>query len=242
MSDDAPISQVSPRNAAGGLMLARVLDLAAYHRLIEGTPKVGLTTIGKLLGINTCIASALRHKKHWQQNALKVRMFNALNQTTIDEETGEANAADLKKFGLTARERKANAKKVKQGGASMATDKTDPETKLVEAAGRLALAKHSKPPVRLDSAYFQQTLDETIWRILRELDDIKIGGMTGQQLASAASTLLEKRALLRGEPTQIVRNENRGSLEKVGELLLAELARRGRKIPGAERLIAGAKT
>lgn len=211
-----------------GLHNARVVDIALFHRLREEIPGIGAKRIARALGINSRAAAGLLRGEHWQQDPVKVRLFNEYKHTSLDPATGLACAADMKAFGRTAKERRAVAAAMKPGGPSVAG--ADVETEEVE---RMALPAVD-PPARLDTAFFQGELDVVIWRLLKEFDGPKISKMNGRELSASVASLLEKRALLRGEPTAIVRNENRGSLEKVGELLLAEMARRGMKVGGPE--------
>lgn len=230
-SDSGVVEVVPPRWA---MTTARLIDLGRARALIASQPGIGMSALGRALGIPVDVARGILGGRHWQQRPDRVAVFNAARGYSIPL-NGEPSAADLVQFRAQELSRKAGA---------MAAGGRDPVKSravvLAEAAAaRAASLARAKPPMRLDSAYFQGAVDEAIWRILRELDSVKVAGMNGRELAAAASALLEKRALLRGEPTAIIRSENRGSLEKVGELLLAELARRGRTIPGVEKLIEG---
>jgi hypothetical protein len=215
---------------------AKLLDLAHARRLMREYPNTGCGRLARALACGNRTADAILKGIHWQQDPVKVGIFNRLNDCRIPVETGEPDEADLLRFGLNEEERleaiaKLRRQQRNKAGRRMAVEATKDKKGVAMIEARQAILKRSKPPMKLDTGYFQAQVDETIWRILRELDDVKVAQMNGRELAAAASTLLEKRALLRGEPTQIVRNENRGSLEAVGALLLAEMARRGRKLP-----------
>lgn len=242
----------------GAMEQVRLLDLALALRLYAA--QAGIGRVASALGCSRETAIAIRRGKHWQQDPAKVRVFNQLNGSAIPPETGIPSADDLKRLGRTPRELAETRAKVKaqqraqrlereykrklaarELAATARPEIADEDTALVDAIGRASILRKEKPPMRLDSAYFQTAVDETLWRIIRQLDDVKIGAMSGKELMTALASLLEKRALLRGEPTQIVRNDNRGTLEKVGELLLAEMVRRGLKPDLAALSAGGAK-
>lgn len=62
------------------------------------------------------------------------------------------------------------------------------------------------------------------------LDDKVMAEASARDLGLIAGVLIEKRALLRGEPTQIVSDHERKKLSELVPLLIAEAQRRGRTI------------
>lgn len=214
-----------------GMYCAVVVDIAKFRDLRARDPAMGAKRLAKALGCPLGASQALMRGRHWQQDPTKVRLFNEYKHASLDEATGEAGAEDLAAFGLSRAERRAAAAgitAVNLGGRRIIDD----ESEAVEALG-----VDDKPPLRLDTAYFQGTVDEVLWRLLRELSAVKIRKMSGREIAAAASAFLEKRALLRGEPTAIVRNDNRGSLEKIGSMLLMEIERREKAHGGERKMI-----
>jgi hypothetical protein len=228
------------------LRKAILLDMRAAQEMLLRRPMPSLAQIAYALGVSTPVIVAVHRGKHWQQDAEKVRIWNELHNAAIPEETGIPTEADLNKFGISTGDQRAKRQEAlarQREAAKLRQARLRIEKKYAKEQGEVEINKaltrpiiKERPPLtlRLDTAYFQASIDEALWRLLRQLDDVKISAMNGRELAAAVATLLEKRALLRGEPTQIVRNDNRGSLEKIGEMLMAEMVRRGRKIPGME--------
>jgi hypothetical protein len=214
-----------------GLHNARIVDIALFRKMVADVPGIGAKRLARALGVDPRLAQSLMRGEHWQQDPVKIRLFNEYKHATVDEETGVACAADMKEFGLSRAQKRAAAAALRPGTPSQPNG-TDPDTEAVEA-----LAGDDLPPMKLDTAFFQGEVDTVIWRLLRQMTTVKIQKMSGREIAAAANGFIEKRALLRGEPTAIVRSENRGSLEKVGELLLAEMARRaGMKVREPEMI------
>ena len=91
-------------------------------------------------------------------------------------------------------------------------------------------------PAKLDTALFQSLVEERLFWAMKLLTPDVIAAAGPRDLTQMISALVEKRNLLRGEPTAIVRNENRGSLEQVGQLLVQEMRRRGLSIEGLQAL------
>jgi hypothetical protein len=82
-------------------------------------------------------------------------------------------------------------------------------------------------PQKVDTKWLQDTVDQRLGLILTVMDNVTMAGASLADLTRAANMLFEKRALLRGEPTQIVRSEHRVGLDKIGVMLMAELGKRG---------------
>ncbi len=69
---------------------------------------------------------------------------------------------------------------------------------------------------------------KALWLLVA--DEAALKSLSGKELSTVAGGLLEKRQLLRGEPTAITRFEDIKKLDEVAELLNAELQRRGKLI------------
>ncbi len=69
---------------------------------------------------------------------------------------------------------------------------------------------------------------KALWLLVEDEGALK--SLSGKELSTVAGNLLEKRQLLRGEPTAITRFEDIKKLDEVAELLNAELQRRGKLI------------
>lgn len=215
-----------------GLYGAFVVDIALFRRLRADDPKIGAKRLAKALGCGVGAAQSLMRGRHWQQDPAKVRLFNQYKHASLDEATGEPTAEDLATLGLTRAQKREAAKGLRAGSPSSTDLAVDADTEAVDG-----LVGEDEPPMRLDTLYFQGEVDKALWKLGRAFSATKIAKMSGKEIASAWSALLEKRALLRGEPTAIVRSENRGSLEKVGALLLQEMARRGMAVRDAPEVI-----
>ena len=131
---------------------------------------------------------------------------------------------------------------------------TDPFKKLVEAAKECGM----KPSVveglarRMRTRYLGVTdqmraiktkdmivkIDERIGHALNYLDDYVMADAGFRDLAMGVGILIEKRQLLRGEPTQIISVDERASLNKLLPMLVEEARRRGITIDvRAERVV-----
>lgn len=74
---------------------------------------------------------------------------------------------------------------------------------------------------------FQSIIDEKLMMALEYLGDLKLAEASARDLSFVIATLTDKRAMMRGEPTQIVRVEERQALAELLPALLAEAQRRG---------------
>ncbi len=81
--------------------------------------------------------------------------------------------------------------------------------------------------VRLDDVELLATIDDRLERVLDYLDDHALSKMDGRNLMVAAGILIDKRQILKGEPTQITRYEDMGKLDEFLEQVSKELKRRG---------------
>lgn len=100
-----------------------------------------------------------------------------------------------------------------------------------ERAARLAESLKIK---NTSVAALTEAVEDRLWLVLQAIDIPTITVMSARDLTSLASMLFEKRSLLRGEPTQIVRSEH-GALDKVMALLIEESRKRklARGVPEA---------
>jgi len=213
---------------------AKLVDLATIQEMLLRRPMPSFSRIAWACNVGTAIVVQIHRGLHWQQDGDKVRIFNDLHKTTIPEETGVPSKADLEKFGVaTAESREKKREDLERKRAKQKERAAEKRAEAVMLGGKPVIRKERPPlTLKLDTAYFKDQVDEALWRLLRQFDDAKIGAMSGKELSAAISSFLEKRALLRGEPTQIVSSGNRQALEVVGELLVQEMVRRGRKLPG----------
>mgnify|MGYP001594163097 CR=1 FL=1 len=76
-----------------------------------------------------------------------------------------------------------------------------------------------------------QKIDERIGHALTYIDDYVMADANFRDLAMGVAQLVEKRQLLKGEPTQIVSVDERKTLNQLLPLLIQEAARRGVTIP-----------
>ncbi len=70
-------------------------------------------------------------------------------------------------------------------------------------------------------------LDDRAHRALEYMDDYALAKSSAKDLAIIAGIMLEKRALLRGEPTQILSIEDRHNMNELLPKLLQEASKRG---------------
>lgn len=208
---------------------ARVLDLLAYQRLRDA--HLGARKIRKALGTTVATAQKLMNGTHWQQDPERVRIFNKARGGSIDPETGQPSAEDLAKFGvphsLPSRHDSQGEKDLREivkntGVAPQMVDEAVRGLRLLSGAQEIG-----DLPGKVDTKWLQDSIDQTLGVVMTLMDPVRLAGSSTADLTRAASMLFEKRALLRGEPTAIVRNEQRGGLDAVARMLLAEVERRG---------------
>jgi hypothetical protein len=209
-----------------GMMQTRVIDMAAFARL-RGE-QAGARKIARALTIPKSSAQALLSKKHWQQDPVKCRLFNQLRGASIDPETGIPSDDDLAKFGGLFGPNRYSSQPEKDMHTVMKAAGVRPE-KRQEVVRRMTVVNGGEIqiPTRLDSATFAQMMEEKLYRALLMMDDTVIAAAGPRDLSTMIAMLTEKRQLLRGEPTAIVSVEQRGSLARLGRLILEEMKRRG---------------
>lgn len=91
---------------------------------------------------------------------------------------------------------------------------------------------------KFEKNQFLELLEDRAHRALEYLDDYKLSEASAKDLAILVGILLEKRQLLRGEPTQIISFEERKSLGELIPLLIKEAKKRGLEI-GVYKTIEG---
>lgn len=91
----------------------------------------------------------------------------------------------------------------------------------------------------LKSGEIVDALNHKIDLALRYMDDHTMSGASFRDLALGTAAMIEKRQLLRGEPTQIISDAERKKIHELAPLLLAEVKRRGLTIEGqiTERVV-----
>ncbi len=77
-----------------------------------------------------------------------------------------------------------------------------------------------------------KSIEEDIYLISSYIDDKVVSEASLRDLAMAKAALIEKRALLRGEPTQILSDLERRKLNELLPLAIAEAQRRGLTVEG----------
>lgn len=233
-------------NRAAWLRNARVIDLLAFGRLREA--ELGAKRIARALNSTVSTAQKLMNGLHWQQTPEKVRLFNKARGGSIDAETGVPTPEDLAKFGGayegptrhdTQGEKDLREIVESSGIAPQFIEDTVRRMKLLSG-----MLQTGDLPGKPDTKFFQDAFDEKLKLALACLDPVAIASASVSDLTRLTSMLTEKRALLRGEPTAIVRNEQRGGLDKVAALLLEEVKRRGitldiPKGPGGYQVVGG---
>ena len=73
-------------------------------------------------------------------------------------------------------------------------------------------------------------LEDRARRCLLYADDFAMAGASLQSLITSAAIAIDKTRLLKGEPTAITRLQDIRQLDEIGELLMAEMKRRGKLI------------
>lgn len=81
--------------------------------------------------------------------------------------------------------------------------------------------------LKYTTKHFQDQIDEKIGMALHHLDDTVLSAASAKDLAVTIGILIEKRALLRGEPTAILSTEERTNLNVLVTHVMKEAQRRG---------------
>lgn len=191
-----------------------VVDIEEFERL--ATLNMSRRKIGAALSVSRGTATTLIDGNHWQQSPKRVRQYNDKMGTKIDPKTGIAPVTVLEKYSAKAKQ----------------------EVKAIEARVReVELIKSGAPAkpfanVTLDTKYFLEQIEEKLAMTLESLTESEIKKSSVRERVTAISAFVEKRALLRGEPTQIVTHEQRQKLDDLLPELIKEAKRRGITIEG----------
>lgn len=208
---------------------ARVLDLEAYQRLRDAG--LGAKKIARALGTVVRTAQHLMSGTHWQQNPERVSVFNKVKGASLDAVTGYPTPNDLAKFGAPFSGPTNADSQGEKDLRQLVETAGVPSHMLDEATRRIRLKAGAEEagdlPAKIDTKWLQDAIDQKIGTAMTLLDTMTLAGSSVADLTRLLSMLYEKRALLRGEPTAIVRNEQRGGLDTVARMLLAEVERRG---------------
>lgn len=96
----------------------------------------------------------------------------------------------------------------------------------------------------LQTRELSDMIGQKIHLMLGYLDDRVAAEASARDLSMGIAQLVEKRQLLRGEPTQIVSDHERAKLHELAPVLMAEIKRRGLTIQGeiTEKLIEPARS
>lgn len=212
-----------------GLTQARIIDIEAYQRLrAQG---YGYKRISQHLDCSTMVVHELNDGTHWQQNPEKVLSFNALRGTRVDPSTGIAPAEDMAVWGKKQRH---GGRSTDQIAAAKALQGLGLGDAALEIADKLIAVggEELAAPAKLDTSIFLGLAEERLYWALKMLTPDVLAKAGPRDLSSMISMLIEKRNLLKGEPTVITRSEHRSGLDNVAKLLLAEMGRRGITIEG----------
>lgn len=221
---------------------ARVIDLAQFQRMKERGDNQA--KVQRWLGLPAMTVKLLWAGQHWQQKPEKIAEFNEYRGTRIPVDGPEMGCPPedvLKQYGGA----RGNAKVERTPGEQFMVDAAKRSGVSPEIAEDIAktidlMAGTAKMPnERLDTLYFQEEVEKKLALALQSLSMTKIAHASVGDLSKLISMLVEKRALLRGEPTQIVSHRDRASMDKVIPLLLAAAARRGVTLDLTPRAIEG---
>lgn len=181
----------------------KVVDMATFKRLLAGGNH-GILRMARELGCGHPIVIALKKGQHWQQIPDKVRKYNAERGMNVDPETGMPTEKDLITFGYKSGE--------------MA--KVPPPVPITV-----------KPmPANLSSATFLEQIETNLWHAMQYLTPETLQKASVRDLSTVIAMLIEKRQLLKGEPTVITRNDQRTDIADFAKRLLGECERRGIKL------------
>lgn len=149
---------------------------------------------------------------------------------------------------------RAENKMAPEKAAQLIDSMTDPFKRLVEAGREcgmketviLALAKRMRTRYlgvteqmrAIKTHDMIQKIDERIGHALNYVDDYVMADAGFRDLSMGIGILIEKRQLLKGEPTQIISIEERKRLDELLPMLVKEALRRGITIDGkAEKIV-----
>ena len=85
-------------------------------------------------------------------------------------------------------------------------------------------------PKEIDTKWILGKLDDKLALTLSYIDEFTLGRANARDLGGLLAVLVDRRQLLRGEPTAIATIEDRRALDDIVPILLAEAQRRGVEI------------
>ena len=217
------------KSGAGHLMharAARVVDMSTYLRLKEE----GITSqkMQVALGCSGATVWHLNRGTHWQQQPDRVREHNKRFGGNIAPLTGVPTERDLVDRGYIRRGklravRPEISEPAQQALAALGHD--------VESAGRMAdhlsAVGGMLAPGVMSTSEVLGGLENALHFALKLWTPDFLAKAAPRDLSSITSMLIEKRQLLKGEPTVITRQEQRADLAEFARRLLAECERRG---------------
>lgn len=211
------------------LISARVIDMEALKRLTDAG--LGAKKISRALSTTVATAQKLMRGVHWQQQPERCREFNRAKGASIDPATGVPTANDLAKFGGAYALPKAQDSQGEKDLRAIVESVGVPAHMVEETMRKMRVlagaAETGDLPAKVDTKFLQDMVDNRLGVLLTVMDPVTLAGASLADQTRAANMLFEKRALLRGEPTQIVRTEHRVGLDKVMGMLMEEAKRRG---------------
>ena len=222
--------KVEPVTPVHAMANARVVDIATFQRMRERGETA--EKVARWLGVSAASARMLLDGKHWQQDPGRIALFNEYRGTNLPiegPEMGFATPDVIAQFGGASGKRKvertpgeqAMVDAVKRAGIS--PEIADEVARTVdEMAGTMRLASD-----RLDTAYFLEEVERKLALALASLTSTKLAEASVGDLQKVIGMFVEKRALLRGEPTQIVSHRQRVEIDKVLPMLVDAARKRG---------------
>lgn len=219
---------------------ARVVDIATFQRMRDRGESA--LKISKWLGVAQASALALLAGKHWQQDPVRIALFNEYRGTNLPvsgPEMGFATPDVIGQFGGASGKRKVQRTPGEQAmvdmvkRAGVAPEFADEVAATIDKMSGTA----RMPGERLDGAYFLEEIERKLALALSSLTMEKIAGATVGDLQKLVSMLVEKRALLRGEPTQIVSHRDRLRIDEVLPMLVDAAKKRGVTLDMTARVV-----
>ncbi len=107
----------------------------------------------------------------------------------------------------------------------------DPSTMERLAARCQGRALSAKGRVKLTDPELVAAIDAQLVRVFEYFDDHTLAQMSGRDLLVGAGILIDKRQVLRGEPTAITKFQDMRHMDEVMEMFRKEAARRERLAP-----------
>jgi hypothetical protein len=209
---------------------ARVVDIECFNRMRDRGE--GPLKIARWLGVSRGSALMLLAGQHWQQDPVRIAKFNEYRGTSIPVEGVELGfvTPDLvTQYGGASGKRKVARTPGEQAMVDIVKRSGISGVQAEEVASTLDLMAGSAemPAERLDTTYFLEAVERKLALALASLTSVKIADATVGDLQKLISMFVEKRALLRGEPTQIVSHRQRVEIDKVLPMLVEAAKRRG---------------